>query len=219
MVIICAVGDLDVERRRSVAAFDAASADCDTLTAHLWGPVGADTMMLASPRPGESVLDACCGTGASAILTAQLVGATGHVDAVDQSAAMVEILRGHATRPPLPQLRATQADMTGWTQGGYDLVQCVLGIFFLPDMAAGTRRVVSHCRPGGRIAFTIWRAGAVETPADGYSRPSPRLPKRSRHRHANPIWSSSSAPLTTTGGGCSPWGSTTCRSSSSDGRS
>lgn len=151
--------DPDSERRTAVAAFDSAAQDFDTLTPHLWGPVGADTVSLSAPQPGERILDACCGTGASAIPTARLVGAAGHVDAVDLSAPLIDILAVHAAS--LPQLRSHCADVTTWPEQDYDLVQSVLGIFFLPDMTAATRRLVSRCRPGGRVAFTIWRQGAV----------------------------------------------------------
>lgn len=151
--------DPDAERRTAVAAFDSAAQDFDTLTPHLWGPVGAGTVSVAAPQPGERILDACCGTGASALPTARLVGATGHVDAVDLSAPLIDILDVHAAE--LPQLQPHHADVTIWPGQDYDLVQSVLGIFFLPDMAEGTRRLFGRCRPGGRVAFTIWRQGAV----------------------------------------------------------
>jgi hypothetical protein len=38
----------------------------------------------------------------------------------------------------------------------------VLGIFFFPDMTAGTEHLVRRARPGGRVALTIWREGAME---------------------------------------------------------
>jgi hypothetical protein len=47
-----------------------------------------------------------------------------------------------------------------WAGGPYDLVQCVLGIFFLPDMTAGGTALVKRLRPGGRCAATVWRKGA-----------------------------------------------------------
>ncbi|WP_433873141.1 class I SAM-dependent methyltransferase [Saccharopolyspora sp. CA-218241] len=136
-----------------------AAADFAALGEHLWDPIGADTTAAADPRPGQRVLDACCGTGASALPAARLVGAEGVVDAVDVSASMVDELRRRATG--LPQLRTHRADVTTWDGTGYDVVQSALGIFFFPDMAAGTRRLIGMTRPGGRVVFTIWRAGAM----------------------------------------------------------
>ncbi|MFC0111650.1 class I SAM-dependent methyltransferase [Kibdelosporangium aridum] len=138
-------------------AFDAA--DFTALGHHLWNPIGAATVAIAMPKPGERVLDACCGAGASAIPTARAVGPDGLVDAVDLSASMVNELRRLST--DLPQLHAHQADVTAWATGGYDIVQSALGIFFFPDMTAGTDRLISLARPGGRIVFTIWRGDAM----------------------------------------------------------
>jgi SAM-dependent methyltransferase len=140
-------------------AFDAAAADFTALGRHLWEPIGTAAVRVADPRPGERVLDACCGTGASAIPTARLVGSAGHVDAVDLSGPMVEELWRRSA--DLSQLRAHQADVTTWAPGGYDLVQSALGIFFFPDMTAGTDHLISRARPGGRVVFTIWRGDAM----------------------------------------------------------
>ncbi|MEV6908302.1 methyltransferase domain-containing protein [Amycolatopsis sp. NPDC051071] len=142
-------------------AFDAAAADFTALGHHLWEPIGAATVAAAGLRGGERVLDACCGTGASAIPAARLVGDDGVVDAIDLSAPMIGELRGLAA--DLPRLRAHQVDAMTWDTDGYDVVQSALGIFFFPDMTAGTERLISRARPGGRVVFTIWRDGAMVT--------------------------------------------------------
>ncbi|GGM89989.1 hypothetical protein GCM10011609_28590 [Lentzea pudingi] len=140
-------------------AFDAAAADFTALGRHLWEPIGTTAVAVADPKPGERVLDACCGTGASAIPAARLVGTTGHVDAVDVSGPMIDELRRLSAG--LPQLHAHQADVTTWPGEGYDLVQSALGIFFFPDMTVGTDHLISRVRPGGRAVFTIWRGGSM----------------------------------------------------------
>jgi SAM-dependent methyltransferase len=142
-------------------AFDAAAADFDTLGRHLWGPIGVATVAATAPLPGDRVLDACCGTGASARPAALIVGPAGLVDAVDVSSPMIEELRRLST--DLPQLRTHQADVTTWTSRDYDVVHCALGIFFFPDMTDGTDRLVNLTRLGGRVGFTIWRSGAMVT--------------------------------------------------------
>lgn len=140
-------------------AFDAAAADFTALGRHLWEPIGTATVEIAGPQPGERVLDACCGTGASAIPAARLVGPSGLVDAVDLSEPMIDELRRLSAGVPV--LRAHAADVTTWTTDGYDLVQSVLGIFFFPDMTAGTDHLISRARRGGRVVFTIWRGDAM----------------------------------------------------------
>ncbi|GAA1185606.1 class I SAM-dependent methyltransferase [Nesterenkonia xinjiangensis] len=149
----------DVER--FTRAFSTATSDFDRLGEHLWRPIGDATVTRSAPRPGEKVLDLCCGNGASAIPAARLVAPDGRVDAVDLSQALLDELEKHAHG--LQNVTAVQADATSWEQQGYDLVQCVLGIFFFPDMTSGTEHVISRARPGGRVALTIWRRGAVET--------------------------------------------------------
>lgn len=104
-------------------------------------------------RPGERVLDACCGTGASALPAAALVGPTGTVDAVDMSGPMVAELRRRAA--DVPQVTAHEADVTTWPGTDYDAVVCALGIFFFPDMTTGTDHLVRRARPDGRVALTI----------------------------------------------------------------
>lgn len=141
-------------------AFDAAAADFTALGHHLWNPIGAATVRAAGPDTGDRVLDACCGAGASAIPAARLVGPRGVVDAVDLSGSMIDELRRLSA--DLPQLRAHQADVAAWAADGYDVVQCALGIFFFPDMAAGTQRLIGLARPGGRVALTIWRGDAMQ---------------------------------------------------------
>lgn len=148
-----AVPDLDA------SAFDRAAADFSRLAPLLRDPVGAATVTVSRPAPGERVLDACCGDGAAAVLAAEAAGPVGEVDAVDLSAGMVALARRRAGRHG--NLRLHRADVTTWSRSGYDLVQCVLGVFFLPDMDRGSEVLVGRARPGGRVAVTSWRAGAM----------------------------------------------------------
>lgn len=127
----------DNDRPDTRAGFDAAAVDFTALGRHLWHPIGEATVAVAGPGTGDRVLDACCGTGATALPAAQLVGPDGAVDAVDLSGPMVG---------ELPRLTAHQADVTTWPVDGYDVVLCVLGIFFFPDMTAGTEHLVRRAR-------------------------------------------------------------------------
>ncbi|UNS95885.1 methyltransferase domain-containing protein [Streptomyces tubbatahanensis] len=152
------------QTERTVSAFHTASSDFARLGPHLWEPIGAATTARTEPEKGQQVLDACCGNGASALPAAHCVGSSGKVDAVDLAAPLIEELR-HRARG-LPQLCAHTADATSWTKSGYDVVQAALGIFFFPDMTAGTEYLVSRLRPSGRAGLTIWRRGAMETAAN-----------------------------------------------------
>lgn len=146
---------------QQVAAFDAAGADYAELASRLWDELGQILAGYAAPRRGERVLDACCGTGASALPAARAVGPAGRVDAVDLAPSLLEHGREAATG--LPQLRFIHGDVSRWrpADGPYDLVQSGYGVFFLPDMDAGGSHLVSLLRPGGRFAVQTWRQGAL----------------------------------------------------------
>jgi ubiquinone/menaquinone biosynthesis C-methylase UbiE len=139
--------------------FDAGRDHFDVLTGPLWEPVGRATVEVARPVAAERVFDACCGAGASAILAAQAVGPDGRVDAVDLSGRLLAL--GRSRGAGLPQLSFHQADVTTWTGGPYDVLQCALGIFFLPDMTAATRAMARQLGPGGRFVATVWHQNAM----------------------------------------------------------
>lgn len=117
----------------------------------LWDPVGQATADVSAPTLGERVFDACCGAGASALPAARAVGSDGIVDAVDLSGALVALGVQRAQQEGLGGLRFHQHDVTAWAapDGGYDLVQCALSVFFFPDMDRDTAKLAAPLRPGG----------------------------------------------------------------------
>ena len=144
--------------------FDAA-ADAFALWAPtLWDPLGAPTVDVAAPSPGERVLDACCGAGSSAIPAARAVGPGGLVDAVDLSERLLHQGRLRAAAAGLSQLRFVQADVSAWRpldDTPYDVVQCVFGVFFLPDLDAAAEHLIGLLRPGGRLVVATWQRGCL----------------------------------------------------------
>jgi len=157
------MGDTTIEP--DFSGWPGAAADAfGALDEPLWDPISMATVLRANPQFDEVVLDACSGDGASAIPTAELVGAGGVVDAVDVTPALVERARERARElagDGMPQLRLHVADVTTWEPTGYDLVQCVLGVYFLGDIDAGTRHLIERARPGGRVVITVWAEGAL----------------------------------------------------------
>lgn len=154
------MGDVRVGPGVAAASGDAAEAFAG-LDEPLWDPIARATLLRSSPRFDERVLDADAGDGASALPTAELVGPGGVVDAVDRSEALIGLLRERAGER-MPQLRTHVGDPTTWPYTGYDLVQCVLGVFRFDDVDQGTRHLVECARPGGRVAITVWAHGALD---------------------------------------------------------
>ena len=139
--------------------FDAGRDEFAVLAPVLWNPISEAAVAEAGLRAGDRVLDVCCGAGASAIPAARAVGAGGHVDAVDLADGL--LAQGRANAGNLSQLRFHHADATRWDATGYDVVQCVFGVFFLPDMDAAAARLVDLVKPGGRFAVTVWEEHAI----------------------------------------------------------
>ena len=144
--------------------FNATRADFVALSTALWDPLGRELVAEAAPAPGERVLDACCGAGASALVAAEAVGPGGHVDGVDLATALLGEGERLAAARGLRQLRFAEADVTAWDGDGklYDLVQCAYGIFFFPDIPAGTSALIRLLRPGGRLAVLVWERNAID---------------------------------------------------------
>ncbi|WP_338899605.1 class I SAM-dependent methyltransferase [Streptomyces sp. TG1A-60] len=143
--------------------FSAGAEEFDRWSPLLWDPVGQATAQVSDPKPGERVLDACCGAGASALPAARAVGPDGLVDAVDLAEALVTLGERRARQEGLANLRFHRHDVTAWAapEGGYDLVQCALGVFFFPDMDRDTAKLAAQLRPGGRLTVTVWEKGAL----------------------------------------------------------
>ncbi len=128
--------------------FDAGHEQFLALSSALWDPIGRASVAVARPAVGQRVLDACCGAGASAVPTAEPVGHAGAVDAVDLADRLLEEGRAAATEAGLGWIRFVRDDVTRFGEAAsYDDVQCVLGVFLLPDMDAGTAHLIRLARP------------------------------------------------------------------------
>jgi demethylmenaquinone methyltransferase / 2-methoxy-6-polyprenyl-1,4-benzoquinol methylase len=97
-------------------------------------------------RPGDRVLDACCGTGDLALADRD---AGGRVVGVDFSEAMLKRARAKA-----PDIEWVQADATSlpFDDAQFDAVTVGFGIRNLADLEAGLRELARVTKPGGRVA-------------------------------------------------------------------
>ena len=119
----------------------------------LWNPISTAAVSRSHPRFDERVLDACCGDGASALPTAELVGVGGLVDAVDLVRTAHRARARARRRADAAAAAARRRRRPRGSPPGYDLVQCVLGVHFFPDVEAGTPapdRAGTAGRPGRR---------------------------------------------------------------------
>ena len=98
-------------------------------------------------RPGDRVLDACCGTGDLAVAA---LHAGGHVTGLDFSERMLERARRKST-----EIEWVQGDALSlpFEDGSFDAATVGFGVRNLDDLARGLAELRRVLRPGGRVAI------------------------------------------------------------------
>ena len=144
-------------------AFTDGALQFESWSDRLWDPMGADVVAAAGVRPGEKVLDACCGTGAATIPAALAVGGEGTVDGVDLSTGLLRLAAAKLSERGILNTTLTEADVTVWRgHRTFDAALCSYSMFFFADMEAGVEHLMSMVRPGGRLVTSTWLEGALE---------------------------------------------------------
>jgi ubiquinone/menaquinone biosynthesis C-methylase UbiE len=151
-------------QRRAAFAYNAAADSYDSSPLSFWNYFGEQTIALLSLQPGSSVLDVCCGAGASALPAAKLVGQRGKVIGVDLAKELLELARAKAGRQHFGNIQFELGDMLSlrFPSESFDAVVCVFGIFFVPDMAKAVRDLWRLVRRGGQLAVTTWGPNLFE---------------------------------------------------------
>jgi ubiquinone/menaquinone biosynthesis C-methylase UbiE len=155
---------LSEHARRAAHAYGAAADHYSLASLGFWDRFGAATVARLPLVASHSVLDLCCGAGASAIPAARAVGPAGRVLGIDVAEPLLELARTRAAREGLAntEFRYGDATRTGLPYGGFDAVICVFGIFFAADMPAFAAEMWQLVRPGGVLAITTWGPGLFE---------------------------------------------------------
>ena len=98
-------------------------------------------------RPGDRVLDACCGTGDLAVAA---LHAGGHVTGLDFSERMLERARRKSA-----EIEWVQGDALSlpFEDGSFDATTVGFGVRNLDDLERGLAELRRVLRPGGRVAI------------------------------------------------------------------
>jgi ubiquinone/menaquinone biosynthesis C-methylase UbiE len=126
--------------------------------------LGKRTVARLDLPDGASVLDVGCGTGAAAILAAELVGQEGRVIGVDLSSQMVMRARANARARGIRHADFIVADQgqIAFPDESFDAVINVFSIFLAPDLEGHIRALWRLVRPGGQLAVTTWGPRSFE---------------------------------------------------------
>jgi ubiquinone/menaquinone biosynthesis C-methylase UbiE len=149
---------------RAASTYNAAADFFDAPALSFWNRIGQRTVERMSLKHGACVLDACCGSGASAIPAAKAVRPNGRLLGVDLAENLLRLARVKASQLGLAHAEFRFGDVEDLDPSAetFDAVICVFGIFFLPDMPAGTRCLWRLIRPGGQLAVTTWGPRVLE---------------------------------------------------------
>jgi len=152
------MSDLDDAKKKAATTYNAASDFYDHPANTFWARYGRRTVERLKLASGERVLDVCCGSGASAIPAAEIVGQDGSVVGVDLAENLLELARGKSKQRGLTNIHFKSGDLTRlpFEDESFDTVVCVFGIFFVPDMESALRELKRVVRKGGRVAITTW---------------------------------------------------------------
>ena len=127
-----------------------------SLVPAIFGPWSTNTVALAVPEEGESILDVACGTGVVARLAAQYVGTRGRVIGLDINPGMVEVARS-LPAPPSGSIdwRVADALMLPFPNATFDIVFCQGGLQFVPSRLIALREMYRVLRSGGRLVLAV----------------------------------------------------------------
>ena len=121
-------------------------------------PVLDRLLVEATLQPGEKVLDIGCGTGASTMAAARIVGPSGQVTGADISEIMLDLAHERTLQSGLPNIsyEAGDAQTLAFPKAGYDQIISRFGVMFLADPVAAFRNIASALKPCGRMTFLAW---------------------------------------------------------------
>lgn len=152
------MSELETARKKAATTYNAAADFYDHPANTFWERYGHRTVERLGLTAGQRVLDVCCGSGASAIPAAKIVGPGGSVIGIDLAENLLELARSKAKQHGLENVSFQSGDITDlpFEEGSFDVVVCVFGIFFVPNMESALHELKRVLRTGGKLAITTW---------------------------------------------------------------
>lgn len=131
----------------------------------VWRPVVLECWQRAGITVGSRVLDVGAGPGYGTVDLAEIIGPTGHVDAVERSTNFVNAIRATCRARALSNVQVHELDLMveDLPSGPYDFTWCRWVLCFVSNPDLLVRRIAAVTRTGGRAIFheyghyTTWR--------------------------------------------------------------
>ena len=123
---------------------------------HFLSVVASEVIERARLASEERVLDIGCGTGAVSLLSAPLVGPTGHVLATDIAAPFLARVTDRARDIPHVTTMLADAQTATWPDPRFDIALSRFGVMFFSDPVAAFANIARALRPHGRMVLAAW---------------------------------------------------------------
>jgi SAM-dependent methyltransferase len=131
----------------------------------VWRPVVLECWRNAGITVGSRVLDVGAGPGYATVDLAEIVGPSGHVDAVERSSNFADAIRATCRARALTSVQVHELDLMAddLPSDPYDFAWCRWVLCFVSDPDLLVRKIAAVLRPGGRAIFheyghyTTWR--------------------------------------------------------------
>ncbi|MGZ2257884.1 class I SAM-dependent methyltransferase [Roseobacter sp. A03A-229] len=124
----------------------------------LMQPVLDGVLSRAPLTSGDSLLDIGCGTGASTLQAADMVGERGHVLGADISPTMLDLARSRAGARTNIAFAEADAAHHVFNDQRFDHMISRFGVMFFAKPEAAFANILSGLKPGAHVTFACWGA-------------------------------------------------------------
>lgn len=109
---------------------------------------------MLDPKPGESVIDVCCGQGV--LIKPLLESGVGKYTGVDASPRLIDAARArHGKETRVNFVIADACRPGAWADGTHDAVTCLMAVHDVSDTVAMFSNIRHALKPGGRAVFVF----------------------------------------------------------------
>jgi SAM-dependent methyltransferase len=124
----------------------------------LLSPMSVVLFTAAQIAPGEAVIDVGCGSGATTLEAARLVGSNGAVTGVDAARNVIEYAKARSVDNGSASINWIVGDAQRYRfeKNWADVIISRLGVMSFEDVGAAFSNLNRVCRRGGRFTAAVW---------------------------------------------------------------